>query len=310
MSIKYQDFVGFTFNGRHSSEFNILRVSQSSRYTDLLVPEFQDQTLQIKGRDGIYYWKTNDTKRSFNLSVAFDSITEQNLHNLRKWLNSKTVGDLIFDELPYKKYSVKIESTPQFKFICFDDINGQRIYKGEGTINFVSYKSKARQTIKYLSQAYVGGQYNVGPLLDRYHNLKEWEGATSFLTTQGSYDNVGHSEVVLYNAGDVETDIKIFIPFETNPLSFSLSFKNSAGVTTNTLICRNISRKDINDEYICVNTYNHLIEGANSNFNITNNVYNIYHTSGTFTKIPVGESYISIDSSLEIDRVEYDYLFY
>jgi len=38
--IKYDDFVGFTFDGIHSSELNIIRTSESNRYTEDLVPSF------------------------------------------------------------------------------------------------------------------------------------------------------------------------------------------------------------------------------------------------------------------------------
>jgi len=38
--IKYDDFVGFTFNGIHSSELNVVRVSDSNRYTEDLLPTF------------------------------------------------------------------------------------------------------------------------------------------------------------------------------------------------------------------------------------------------------------------------------
>jgi len=39
-NIKYDDFVGFTFAGTHSSELNVIRTSDSNRFTDDLLPTF------------------------------------------------------------------------------------------------------------------------------------------------------------------------------------------------------------------------------------------------------------------------------
>jgi hypothetical protein len=75
------------------------------------------------------------------------------------------VGDLVFDEEPYKKYIVKVQSAPQLKYLCFDtEINSTitdlykfnetyqgRVYKGEGTIQFVAYEPFARCPVKYLA---------------------------------------------------------------------------------------------------------------------------------------------------------------
>ena len=46
--------------------------------------------------------------------------------------------ELSFDERPYIVYDAKVTGTPTLKFICFDE-NGQRIYKGEGTVQFTAY---------------------------------------------------------------------------------------------------------------------------------------------------------------------------
>ena len=37
------DYLGFTFNGIHSSELGLVRVSSSNRYDDNLLPTIQDK---------------------------------------------------------------------------------------------------------------------------------------------------------------------------------------------------------------------------------------------------------------------------
>ena len=129
-----KDYVGFTYNGKHSSDLNILRVSSSNRYSENIAPTFADTTADNPGADGIFYFGTFHRLRQFNISIAFDSLTETNLREMRQWLDGKDVHDLVFDEAPNKTYSAKVTSTPTLKYIPFLDENGGRIYKGEGTI--------------------------------------------------------------------------------------------------------------------------------------------------------------------------------
>ena len=176
MSVIKGDFLGFTFNGVHSSELGIFRVSDGSRYTENLLPTIQDKTVQIPGADGMYYYDSAYTQRQFNLSIAFDGMTEEQFINLKKLLGDKKIHNLIFDEAPYKVYKVKTTGAPNLKFVCFDEpLNNslytstsegysnkeelygagskrvtRRIYKGEGQINFVAYSPFARSRFKYI----------------------------------------------------------------------------------------------------------------------------------------------------------------
>ena len=138
------DFIGFTFNGCHSSEFNIYSVSDGSRYQDILVPNPIDYTEQVPGGVGQYYFGSDMDIKEFPLSIAYDKLTETQVRELRNWLAPDAIGALIFDERPYKTYTAKISSSPSLSFICFDSYNKEsgrieRIYKGEGSINFVCY---------------------------------------------------------------------------------------------------------------------------------------------------------------------------
>lgn len=117
-----QDFVGFQFNGRHSSEFGLKVVSNSNRFQDNFGPTFKDSTVKVPGGDGNFYWNTEDDKKEWNLNVAFDDVSEAELREIRQWLNSKAMGELIFDEEPYKAYKVKMKSPAQFKYLCFDEV--------------------------------------------------------------------------------------------------------------------------------------------------------------------------------------------
>ena len=138
------DYMGFTYNGKHSSEFGIVRVSDGSRFNENLLPTIQDKTVQVPGGDGTYYFGSFYTQRQFSISFAFNDLTEQELANLRTHFGDKGVHDLIFDECPYKAYSAKVTGTATIKYIPFDQGEKHRIYKGEGSIQFTCYYPFAR----------------------------------------------------------------------------------------------------------------------------------------------------------------------
>ena len=129
------DFLGFTFNGRHSSEFGIVRTIDNRMDLNLR-PESKDITMEVPGMDGSYYYGTNYTKRNFNIKFAFAAMSEQQLQEMKAWLMDKKIHPLIFDETDYKAYSAKATGMSNVSHLCFEE-NGQRVYRGEGTIQFV-----------------------------------------------------------------------------------------------------------------------------------------------------------------------------
>lgn len=232
-NIIYDDFTGFTFNGIHSSQLNLYRVSDGNRYQESIIPTFQDKTSQVEGRDGALYWNSFYSQKEFRLSMAFDSVTEDNLREIRNLFNGKISGRLSFDELPYKYYLVKIQTTPQIKYICFMEDN-QRIYKGELEIQFVCYYPYAKNEIQYLDQA-------SGP---RYANLNEWALSSKILQNNKKQGSVYYNSYItyvgsngcfhLYNSGDIDTYFKLILPINattTDSRGITLKLHNDGETT-------------------------------------------------------------------------------
>lgn len=158
------DFLGFSFDGIHSSRLGITRVSEGDRYNESLVPEIEDKIIPVPGENGSYFFGSLYRTKSITIQIAFDSLTESQFRQLRKLLAIKKPCKLILDERPYKVYTAKISAPPQLNYICFDEEQyswkdhsklennsgyipksidhklytgrTQRIYKGEGTIEF------------------------------------------------------------------------------------------------------------------------------------------------------------------------------
>ena len=60
------DFIGFTYNGKHSIDyFGIYRTSNGNRYDDNLVPTMTDKTTDVSGGDGQFYFSTQHKSRVF-----------------------------------------------------------------------------------------------------------------------------------------------------------------------------------------------------------------------------------------------------
>ena len=147
------DFLAFSFNGLHSwDDFRIIRTSDGNRYNDNLAPTIQDKTAEVPGGDGMYYFSTTHKQKDFNISFAFDNMSEATYRKMKQWLNGKEMGDLWFSEAPYKVYTAKPTGTPNIKSLCFE-VEGKRVYKGEGSVQFVAYWPYAH------TPDYVGG-YN------------------------------------------------------------------------------------------------------------------------------------------------------
>lgn len=335
------DFIGFSFAGIHSSTLNIIRTSDGDRFDENLVPDVKDITAEIPGMDGEYYFGSTYGNRTFDISIAYDHMTESDIRRLRQIFGRKQIGELIFDERPYKKYMVKIESPIELSYVCFDepkkelvDFNGiygetqvsravagkQRVYKGEGKISFIAYFPFAKSCFKVL---------DTDELKD-----SDWAVSSGILTSE-AYANIDtyntqNGTINIYNAGDVPTGFRLYIPgtVNENPSSvtidnFSLLYTPAAGsANTSALVINSMELKD-NDIGILIDTNAGLIVGVQSiSYNqdmnrqivTSGNLYNEYINSGYFFKLQpnslVNNATLQITGGKEGIEIFYDYLYF
>ena len=289
MSALKGDFISFSFNGVHSSELGIIRTGDGSRFNENLLPTIQDKTVQVPGGDGTYFFGSYYTQRQFNVSIAFDSLTEEQVRRLYSHFGDKQIHELIFDERPYKVYMAKINGTPQIKTICFDGPEG-RIYKGEGTLNFICYYPFAKSKFKYLNE-YI-------PKFEELDNIDEWVVASGMKETSEGYDTYSNGEIKVFNAGDIETDFKLYFNVGA---SGTISLNNATSILKFSTLT-----KQGDDVYVCFNSATNLLEGCDSKYKLTGTLYNKHITSGNFFKLPVGESIINTPQA---DKIEYNHLY-
>lgn len=151
---KLVDFEGFRFGNVHSSDLNLVVVSQGNRYDKNVLPPTSDYTANIPGGDGKYYFGQTFNTRTFSVNVAFNNVSEENFRQISQLFSSDKLEDLVFDEMPYKTFKARVSSKPDFKHLCFTDPKtGKRVYKGEGTLGFTCYFPYAFGFNKYVVRA-------------------------------------------------------------------------------------------------------------------------------------------------------------
>lgn len=301
------DFIGFTFGGIHSSSFGIVRTSDGSRFNENLLPSFQDKTVQIPGGDGTYYFGSYFAQRQFDVPFAFDSLTDSNFRKLKQWFGNKKIKDLIFDEAPYKLYRARIGNSATMKHICFEE-NGERVYKGEGDIQFICYEPFAR------SRREVGSKTLEFYDLAKFPTRAQWIQTSGILTKAQMADiNVFNTQHIakIYNPGDLECDFTLVIKFTSGKIAGRKFWIQD---TTN----KELSIKDIvqkgTDVSIKIDSKTNLIVGLDSTGSLSGNTYNEYIESGHFFKIPLcsldDDQYFRIANKSDDVTLDYNWLYF
>lgn len=192
-----RDFTGFRFGNIHSEDLHLVVVSSSDRYKKNLLPENKDYSVEVPGGNGSYYFGSTFENREFRVEVAFDEVDEKTWRRISNLFATDKLQDLVFDELPYKTYKAKIKSKPEFKCLCFTDRNtGERIYKGEGTLNFICYQPFAYGFNKYVIRAADEYQLTIPQIPnydDRFENPYEKQEQKVYNTDTKEHYNVANN---------------------------------------------------------------------------------------------------------------------
>ena len=223
----------------------------------------------------------------------------------------------------------------------------QRIYKGEGSIEFVCMNPFARAPFKDLDSYQTTG-FGSKNLITTYNNVDEWA-ETSGILTKDRFDELlidtpTQSELTgltmdikVYNPGDIDAPFYLYLPYK-NYEGDSKELKGISEGSTDfyvrleeeVLLFKNIKRRSGAETGILINTSNHLIEGItymseDKMWRTSGQVYNDCLIRGSFPKIlhmgvneliTNGDNLIkqTLRTNCDIDinevRLFYDYLYY
>jgi hypothetical protein len=281
-------------------------------------------------------------------------MTEKQFRGLRQWLGGEKLKEFRFDERPYKAYWVKVAERPELDYVCFmEDVDNnfiekERIYKGEGEIEFIAYDpfgycvdTSCEVSIKKWAPSGSTTKKNwqnlrtYTPFHIKDNNVLEWATVSGLKSDLDQYNIFGDEGAKLYNPGDFETDFQLLIPHGTITSSIgsvvtltltqgtesrSLQFKlpddptNNFNKTTDTLF---------------LDTKNHILQwGEPTNKPdlsqpiveyeyLDNGISNRYDCiiGGQWFKIPVGTSILKVtcggpDKVLKGLGIKYNYKYY
>ena len=239
------DFTGFQFGSYHTEDLGIVRVSGGDRYEEQLHPEIKDITAEVPGMDGQYFFGSTYGTKTFDLELAFDSLTEVQLRQLRQAFGTRKIERLIFDEEPYKYYLAKLESPIELSYVCFDEPKKIRYSKANNItqeenlpdgIRMINDGAGNRTLEKIDPWVYQEGTQRIyrgeGKItlicnypfaksvykqLPQGKEREDWAVSSGILSADDyqEFDTYSNGTIKVYNPGDLATGFRLYIPFYT-----------------------------------------------------------------------------------------------
>lgn len=297
------DFTGFTFNHLHSADMGLVRVSNGDRFDYSILPNQDIKTIAVPGRDGEFFVEATYQPKDLTIQFAYDNLSESEFIALHRWFDEKKEKDLWFDEWPYKVYKAKVSGEPTLSHIPFDHPKtGDRIYMGEGQVQFTLYYPFAKSRLKMLSSEDLTAQWADG------------SGLLSSITMAG-YNKINNGVAALYNPGDIVTPLNITFTVHSDTGYQSITKTDDGAVTERIVI--DMSLLTVGRSYT-INSFTELLERAGV-------AYNHAIAAGTFLHVepnrklpngyirpqtiildPIPGSKIIVENS----DIKYDYLYF
>lgn len=145
-----REFIDLEFRGTNIGSLGFVVACEGDRYNLFGSAPIDNQTSQVNGLSGQYYWGTTYKPYEKTYSFATDGVTEQQLEKLRMLLRPGNYGKL--EELEwYGRYSyARVSTQVEFNFIPFEKVETFQVpgnekptlfkvneYKGEAKVTFV-----------------------------------------------------------------------------------------------------------------------------------------------------------------------------
>lgn len=263
-----KEFIDFSFNGHHISEFGLVAITSSDRYSFDGSPEFEDETSTINGVMGQYYWGTTIKTKKYTYNLATDGMTEQQFSEFKRLFRPGYYGQFYEDTWWDRYCYVRIESIVNFTFIPFlteDTIAGiplkTRIYKGECKLTLIqdkpfqfAFQHVLDSTIKDLATAKTNDNQQAALRMMYHSNIPardSWTGigdccigANQLIDQKGTFKDITFTQC---------SSFRYYNPSTYNSesvLRFSLRHAvNSELLPQLSANCEPIYFNEINDEY-------------------------------------------------------------
>ena len=155
---------GFTYNGVHCSELGVGFIpGPSDRWEPS--PDFDVQDREVDSRDGGSYYSTRVKKRVFTLPCYYENITIATREKIRRWLDRKSSGNLMFDSRPFEFYVVHPTKVVYGQQYTDHNCANELLYSGTMTVVFTAYQPFGYMTVKQLNNGDISGVENYCQIL-------------------------------------------------------------------------------------------------------------------------------------------------
>ena len=138
-----ESFLDLQFNNEWVSKYGLVVVSDGSRYTETLFPNFTHTATIVPGRTGTVYWGTTLNSRTVTKRLVTDGMTSRQYASFKNNFKPGTYAELRLSESAYKYAYAYVGENTNFSFVPFEttvSINGQKyvdtLYKGECELVF------------------------------------------------------------------------------------------------------------------------------------------------------------------------------
>lgn len=112
----YEDrYMYFTFNGIHSSKYNLFIINDNNLVIENNVGE-SSEFITAMFQEGSYYAGTRKSQKIFKRKCAAEGLTLSQYKAMMKWLSAGTAGFLVFDSNPYWGWTVVLEQVGDATF--------------------------------------------------------------------------------------------------------------------------------------------------------------------------------------------------
>lgn len=211
-----ESFLDLKFNNHWVSEYGLVVVSDGSRYSETLFPEFEHTTTTVPGKTGTIYWGTTVSGRTITKKLVTDGMTSRQYATFKSHFRPGIYAELRFAETVYKYSYAYISESSEFTFLPFDTqvtISGVNykdiLYKGECDLTFFLPDP-------YFYSDYYLGKSTVTPIYN-YTNqdwfvesglpLNEWlakEATIPIHLALGNFYGINsYSNAITYSANDI-----------------------------------------------------------------------------------------------------------
>lgn len=141
-----KEFIDFEFDGKHVSEFGLVAVFDGGRHSFATSPEFEDETSEVNGVSGQYYWGTRFKTFSRSFSLATDGMTDAQINAFKLHFKPGKYGRFIEDKAACRYNYCRVSAAPAFSVVPFLIKKKIKIGNVEKTIEINEYKGSATIT--------------------------------------------------------------------------------------------------------------------------------------------------------------------